>query len=231
MAICLPISNIHAQRYMENLSRGMVAVRPSTSEVLVSWRILGDEYADDATYNLYRGSTLIASGLEVSNYIDETSTDYSYSVAAVIDGTEQDLSDAVSPLENQYFTILVRTIDGAYDTYNINDASVGDLDGDGEYEIVVKRLANDLSIESTDYHYLEAYELDGTFLWAINLGPNIANCVEVNFLVYDLDNDGKAEVATRTSDGMIDGVGTDIGDRDGDGTTNYRSTMVYNSSY
>ncbi len=227
----MTLSNVHAQRYMENLDRGIIAVRPSSSEVLISWRILGDEYADDATYNLYRGSTLIASDLEVSNYIDETSTDYSYSVAAVIDGTEQDLCDAVSPLDEQYFTIPVQEIDGGYDTYTVNDASVGDLDGDGEYEIVVKRLAVDLTIESTDYHYLEAYELDGTLLWSINLGPNIANCVEVNFLVYDLDNDGKAEVATRTSDGMIDGVGNDIGDRDGDGQTNYRSTMVYNSSY
>ncbi len=229
--ILMNTTAMYAQRYMENLDRGTIAVRTSSSEVLVSWRILGDEYADDATYNLYRGSTLIASDLSASNYVDATSTDYTYSVAAVIDGTEQTLSDAVSPLTNQYFTIPVRTIDGGYDTYNVNDASVGDLDGDGEYEIVVKRLANDVTPSATEYHYLEAYELDGTFLWAINLGPNICNTVEVNFLVYDLDNDGKAEIATRTSDGMIDGLGNDIGDRDGDGQTNYRSTMVYNSSY
>ncbi len=231
MALCFVVGKSHAQRYMENLNRGVIAVRSGTSQVLIDWRILGDEYAQNATYNLYRGTTLLASGLEVSNYVDATSTNYSYRVAAVINGTEQTLSDAVSPLSNQYFTIPLRTINGSYDTYNINDASVGDLDGDGDYEIVVKRLANDLSIPSTSYHYLEAYEMDGTFLWAINLGPNIANSVEVNFLVYDLDNDGKAEIATRTSDGMIDGLGNNIGDRDGDGQINYRSTMAYNSSY
>lgn len=220
----------HAQRNMEQLDRGIVALRQSSSEVLISWRIPGDEYANNVSYNLYRGSTLIASGLVVSNYVDATSTDYSYSVAAVIGGVEQVLSASVEPLANQYFTIPVRKINGGFDTYNVNDASVGDLDGDGEYEIVVKRLANDATPSSTNYHYLEAYKLNGTFLWAINLGPNICNTVEVNFLVYDFDNDGKAEVATRTSDGMIDGVGKNIGDRDGDGKTNYRSTMVLNSS-
>ncbi len=222
---------IDAQRNMEKLNRATVAVRTSSSTVLISWRILGPEYSSNATYNLYRGTTLIASDLSVSNFTDNTSTDYSYSVSAVINGTEQDLSDPVSPLGNQYFTIPVRSINGGYSTYNINDASVGDLDGDGEYEIVVKRLANDVTPAATDYHYLEAYELDGTFLWAINLGPNICNTVEVNFLVYDLDNDGKAEIATRTSDGMIDGVGNNIGDRDRDGQISYRSTMVLNNSY
>ncbi|UII26086.1 rhamnogalacturonan lyase [Fulvivirga maritima] len=225
------INPIHAQRYMENLNRGTVAVRTSSNQVLVNWRILGDEYAQGATYNLYRGSSLIASNLNVSNYVDATNSNASYRVAAVINGAEQGLSEAVSTLTNQYFTIPVRPINGSYAAYNINDASVGDLDGDGDYEIVIKRLSNDATPSATTYHYLEAYEMDGTFLWAINLGPNIANPVEVNFLVYDFDNDGKAEIATRTSDGMIDGVGTNIGDRDGDGQTSYRSTMAFNSSY
>ncbi|MBL3655556.1 rhamnogalacturonan lyase family protein [Fulvivirga sediminis] len=224
-------NNIHAQRYMENLNRGTVAVRTSSNQVLVSWRILGTEYSQGATYNLYRGSSLIASGLNVSNYVDVTSANATYRVAAVINGSEQGLSTPVSTLTNQYFNIPVRPINGGYSAYNINDASVGDLDGDGDYEIVIKRLANDATPSSTNYHYLEAYEMDGTLLWAINLGPNICNPVEVNFLVYDFDNDGRAEVATRTSDGMIDGTGRNIGDRDGDGRVSYRSTMVLNSSY
>jgi rhamnogalacturonan endolyase len=125
----------------------------------------------------------------------------------------------------------VRAIGGAFDKYEINDASVGDLDGDGQYEIVIKRLSIDATPEATTYHYLEAYKLDGTFMWAINLGPNMINKVEVNFLVYDLDGDGKAEVATRTSDGFTDGTGRNIGDRDGDGKVSYRSTAALNSSY
>jgi len=229
--------SLYGQRYMENLDRGLIAMRTGTNSVLISWRIPGDEYTQNATYNLYRESTLIASNLSVSNYVDVTNVDYSYSVAAVIGGTEQVLSAAASIkvgtyfAGGTYFTIPVRPINGSYANYNLNDASVGDLDGDGEYEIVIKRLANDETAGSTNYHYLEAYELDGTFIWAINLGPNLIHDVEVNFLVYDFDNDGKAEIITRTSDGMIDGLGNDIGDRDGDGKINYRSTAVYNGPF
>ncbi|HSQ43124.1 MAG TPA: rhamnogalacturonan lyase, partial [Fibrobacteraceae bacterium] len=217
---------------MEHLGRGTVAV-PTSAGVLVNWRITGPEYAENATYNLYRGSTLIASGLNVSNYIDTASTGEGYSVSAVINGVEQSLSDTVKALANVYFTIPVRDISvGGIDTlYEINDASVGDLDGDGEYEIVVKRLSKSAIPSDTTYHYLEAYKLDGTFMWAINLGPNMINKVEVNFLVYDLDGDGKAEVATRTSDGFTDGAGNYVGDRNGDDTINYRSLAVLNSSY
>lgn len=224
-------NSLFGQRYMENLERGLIAMRTSTNSVLISWRISGDEYSQDATYNLYRGVTLIASNLSVSNYVDATSTNQSYSVAVVIGGTEQPLSAASSIKGNNFFNIPVRPINGVFDTHNINDASVGDLDGDGEYEIVIKRLSNDETPTSPHNHYLEAYKLDGTFMWAIDLGPNILNTVEVNFLVYDFDNDGKAEVATRTSDGMIDGLGNNIGDRDGDGRINYRSSAVQNSSW
>ncbi|MFI0430057.1 T9SS type A sorting domain-containing protein [Mariniflexile sp. HMF6888] len=223
--------SLYGQRYMENLDRGLIAMRTGTSSVLISWRIPGDEYAQNTTYNLYRGSTLIASNLSVSNYVDATSTDHSYSVAAVIGGTEQALSAATGIRGSGYFTIPVRSINGGYTTHNLNDASVGDLDGDGEYEIVIKRLSNDESPSSLYNHYLEAYELDGTFMWAIDLGPNLLHAVEVNFLVYDFDNDGKAEIATRTSDGMIDGLGNDIGDRDGDGQISYRSTAAQNGPF
>ena len=67
-------------------------------------------------------------------------------------------------------------------------------------------------------------------MWTINLGPNMNDGTEINFLVYDFDGDGKAEIATRTSDGMIDGTGVDIGDRDNDGVINYRYSLVENST-
>lgn len=220
----------HAQRRMESLDRGTVAV-PTTAGVVVHWRLSGPEFGNGTTFNLYRGSTRIASGLTVTNHTDAASTGEGYSVAAVVAGVEQPRSAAVAPLSAQFFKIPVRPIDGGYTAYEVNDASVGDLDGDGSYEIVVKRLSVDADVAATTYHYLEAYKLDGTFLWAINLGPNMINKVEVNFLVYDLDGDGKAEVATRTSDGFTDGSGTYVGDRDGDGKVNYRSTAVLNSSY
>lgn len=228
--VLLLAGHSQAQRRMETLGRGTVAV-PTTAGVMVNWRITGPEYANSATYNLYRGAAKIASGLSVSNYTDAASTGEGYSVAAVFGGVEQARSPAVVPLAKQFFKIPVRAINGSYTAYEINDASVGDLDGDGEYEIVVKRLSVDATPAATTYHYLEAYKMDGTFLWAINLGPNLINKVEVNFLVYDLDGDGKAEVATRTSDGFTDGAGNYVGDRDGDGKISYRSTAVLNSSY
>lgn len=230
VGVLLLSGNSYGQRRMEWLDRGTVAV-PTTGGVLVNWRITGSEYAKDATYNLYRGTKQIASGLKVSNHVDAESNGEGYSVAAVIGGVEQSRSTAVKTLAKQYFTIPVRAIGGAFDKYEINDASVGDLDGDGQYEIVIKRLSIDDTPAATTYHYLEAYKLDGTFMWAINLGPNMINKVEVNFLVYDLDGDGKAEVATRTSDGFTDGTGKNIGDRDGDGKVSYRATASLNSSY
>lgn len=220
----------YAQRQMENLNRGLVAVKTSAG-VLVQWRILGPEYKDNATYNLYRGSQLIKSDLTVSNYLDTQNNGEKYTVRAVINGTEQGLSKEVAPFDQVFFKFPVRAINGAFDKYEINDASVGDLDGDGEYEIVIKRLSIDATVTATTYHYLEAYKMDGTFMWAINLGPNMINAVEVNFLVYDLDGDGKAEVATRTSDDFTDGAGNKIGDRDNDGKTNYRSTAALNTTY
>jgi len=230
LGVLLPSAGSHAQHRMESLGRGTVAL-PTSGGTMVTWRITGPEYANSATYNLYRGTTKIASGLSVSNYVDAAGTGEGYSVAAVVGGVEQARSAAVTAWSSQFLKIPVRAINGSYAAYEVNDASVGDLDGDGEYEIVVKRLSSSATPTDTTYHYLEAYRMDGTFLWAINLGPNMINKVEVNFLVYDLDGDGKAEVATRTSDGFTDGAGNYVGDRDGDGQISYRSTAAYNSSY
>lgn len=228
------ISKTEAQPIMEKLNRGIVAVRPSSSEVLISWRILGDEFAENATYNLYRGSTVIAEGLEVSNYTDKTSTDYSYSVTAVIDGVEQAVSDAVTPWSSYYNSIPLTipdsatTPDGTKYGYSPNDISVGDLDGDGDYEIVLKWYPSNAQDNSTSGYtgntILQAYEMDGTALWSIDLGINIRSGAHyTQFLVYDFDSDGDAEVACKTTDGTVDGVGTVIGDA----TADYRNSSGY----
>ena len=101
-----------------------------------------------------------------------------------------------------------------------NDASVGDLDGDGEYEIVLHQTGRSQDNSRpgvTDPPILEAYRLDGTMLWRINLGINIREGAHyTQFMVYDLDGDGRAEVACKTADGTVDGEGVVIGDADAD---------------
>ena len=220
---------VSAQRKMEALDRGLVAVR-SSDGVFVSWRILGEEWYG-VTYNLYRdGEKLNSEPLEVSNYMDDSgSLSSNYSVTAIIKGEEQTPSASVQPLTEQYLEIpLVSRPEG----YHPNDATAADLDGDGEYEIIVKRVISDWSEEATQFAYFEAYKMDGTLMWEINVGPNIMSsaAVEINIAAFDLDEDGKAEVFLRTSEGTIFGDGTKIGDTDGDGKTNYRYSVLQSSN-
>lgn len=106
--------------------------------------------------------------------------------------------------------------------YLANDASVGDLDGDGEYEIVLKRLISASDADTRHLMLLEAYKLDGTFLWRMVMGPNILTGSHSSFAVYDFNNDGKAEIAIRTAEGTVFGDGVEIGDTNNDGVTDYR---------
>ena len=113
-------------------------------------------------------------------------------------------------------------------SYRPNDVSVGDLDGDGEYEIVLKWDPTNQKDNSqsgyTGEVFLDAYKLDGTFMWRISLGRNIrAGAHYTQFMVYDFDGDGKAEVAMKTADGTTDALGTVIGDANAD----YRTVNGY----
>jgi autotransporter-associated beta strand protein len=214
----------NAQRQMEKLDHGVLAVKVNNG-VFVSWRVLGTEWRGVA-YNLYRDSQKINTSpiTGASNFLDESGTiNSSYYVTAIINNVEQPADDTVFVWEKSYYDIPVRDIPG---NYELNDASVGDLDGDGDYEIVVKRLPPDLTVEPEYTPLIEAYHLDGTWMWTIDLGPNLMNMKQINFIVYDLDGDGISEVAIKTSEATIDGTGIEIGDTDGDGITNYRSTAV-----
>ena len=129
----------------------------------------------------------------------------------MVDGVEQPRSApyrfAAGAPALPYHSIALQTPAG----YTPNDASVGDLDGDGEYEIVVHQTggAKDNSQPGvTDAPILQAYKLDGTLLWRIDLGRNIREGAHyTQFLVYDLDGDGRAEVVCKTADGTVDGTG------------------------
>ncbi|MEV5329799.1 rhamnogalacturonan lyase [Nonomuraea sp. N2-4H] len=228
---------VHAAsaKQMEDLDRGLISVR-SGSGNLVSWRLLGTD-PDGVTFNLYRGSTRIASGLSGgTNYLDNGApADASYTVRAVVGGTEQPASPAsIRFTGGSYLDVPIQppsggtTPDGVSYTYSANDASVGDLDGDGRYEIVLKWDPSNAKDNSqsgyTGNVFIDAYRLDGTRLWRIDLGRNIrAGAHYTQFQVYDYDGDGKAEVAMKTADGTRDGRGTVIGNASAD----YRNSSGY----
>jgi rhamnogalacturonan endolyase len=229
---------------MENIDRGVVAVRATDSSAYVSWRLLGTE-AQDVTFNVYRATdggapvklnqTPLAKGTNFTDTTADFAKSNAYTVSVVTGGKEQPASKAKTPLGTlpanapvrQYFPIALRipaggvSPDGEAYTYNANDCSAADLDGDGEYEVVVKwdpTNAHDNAHNGyTGNVYLDAYKLDGTFLWRIDLGKNIrAGAHYTQFQVYDFDGDGFAEVACKTADGTIDGVGKVIGDASAD---------------
>lgn len=213
------IFNTNGQRQMENIGRGLVAVKVSNG-VFLSWRILGTEF-NNASYNIYRNGVKIAtiSSTAASNYLDASGTTSStYYIRAIINGVEQPASPTVSVWSTFYKTISLNvpaggtTPDGVSYTYSPNDCSVGDLDGDGEYEIVVKWDPSNSKDNSqsgyTGKVYIDAYEFDGTFKWRIDLGINIrAGAHYTQFIVYDLDGDGKAEIACKTAPGTKSGTG------------------------
>jgi rhamnogalacturonan endolyase len=220
---------------MEKLDRGLVAVRTGPSQVYIGWRLFGTDPANIA-FNVYRGHTRLNKKpvTHSTNYIDSTTANGTYTVRPVIRGREQGCSEAAAVWAQPYLTIPLEapaggtTPDGVTYTYNANDCSAGDLDGDGQYDIVLKWDPSNAKDNSqsgyTGNVYLDAYKLNGARLWRIDLGRNIrAGAHYTQFMVYDLDGDGKAEVACKTADGTIDGIGTVIGDS----STDYRNGSGY----
>ena len=203
------VLSVHAQRTMDKLDRGLVAVKTS-SGVFCTWRIFGEEYYD-VTYNIYRnGTKLNAEPLTVSNYTDNGgSTSSSYQVEAVVRGVPQEKCNAVTPWSQQYLEI---TPDhgSLKSTYVPNDACCADVDGDGELEILLKFDNSSWAGTSYqkagyngEYFIMEVYKLNGKKLWWIDWGPNMADFQnnEQNIVAYDWDGDGKAEAVLRASDG------------------------------
>ena len=222
-----------AQRQMENLGRGVVAMRTGASSVYVGWRLLGTD-PSDTRFNLYRvtgGVTnLVAANVTNScNFVDDSAAQasaHSWFVQPILNGATQATSASFSmpagaPLQ-QYINIPLSPPPGgmAYDgvtyTYNANDCSAGDVDGDGEYEIILKwdpsNSKDNWQTGFTGDTFLDCYKLDGTRLWRIDLGPNIRSGAHyMDFMVYDFDGDGKAEMMCRTAPGSMDGLGNYVG--------------------
>ena len=237
LAAGLAVPAFAAPRQMENLTRGLVASNVGKG-MLVSWRLLGTD--DPATeFNLYRDGTKIASigKTDGTNFLDKDGkTTSKYTVAAVIDGKEQAKSSLSAILDKTvsnsgnsfpYKTLKLEVPasqtmpDGEVCTYTPNDMSAADLDGDGEYELILKWDPSNAHDNSqggyTGTVFIDAYKLDGTRLWRIDLGKNIrAGAHYTQFQVFDYDGDGKAEMIVKTADGTIDGTGKAIGDKSKD---------------
>lgn len=227
VGVVAPVTNAGAfagsavTRKMENLDRGVVATKTNDG-VLVSWRRLATEPAD-TTFTLYRNKEKINEGA-VTNFVDKQgSVNDKYTV--VCNGQ---MSKSVSVWANGYLDIPLHNTpesdvvqmdrNGVYvGAYTPGDASYGDLDGDGEYEIVMLWNPSDAkdaaSSGRTGKVFMDAYKLDGTFMWRIDMGFNIrAGAHDTMLNVADFDGDGRAEVMVRTADGTIDGQGNVIGD-------------------
>ncbi|MEU8330328.1 cellulose binding domain-containing protein [Micromonospora sp. NPDC048839] len=215
-------------KQMEDLDRGLISVR-SGSGNLVSWRLLGTETSGVA-FHLYRGSTRVNTSpiTGATTYLDSgAAAGSAYTVRAVVGGAEQAASAPALQFGNGYLDVPLQvpaggtTPSGENYTYSANDASVGDLNGDGSYEIVLKWDPSNAKDNSqsgyTGNVYVDAYTLTGTRLWRIDLGRNIrAGAHYTQFQVYDYDGDGRAEVAMKTADGTRSGTGQLIGSSSAD---------------
>ena len=228
----------------EQLNRGVVAVKTEDGKVAVSWRTLKSDPKGQA-YDVYRnGKKLNANPLTTGGtfFVDNQplQEDATYEVRCGKKNGSYTLK-AKAPVG--YLPIAIQKPEGGkvpimqqpqrsgnnerrsfrnwrdegFYEYTANDASVGDVDGDGQYEIFLKWEPTNARDNSHDGYtgpvIIDCYRLDGTLLWRVNLGRNIrAGAHYTQFMVYDFDGDGRAEMMCKTADGTIDGQGTVVGD-------------------
>src|SRR5574344_20694 len=214
----------------EKLGRGVVALRQDAKTVFVSWRYLSADPLD-VSFNVYRNGKKInqkpvSESTCFYDHLEET-TEAVYTIKAISQSTKTALPEGRYKLFANapagYLNIPLNrpqggvTPSGETYTYIPNDASIGDVDGDGEYEIILKwdpSNAHDNAHNGyTGPVLFDCYRLDGKHLWRINLGRNIrAGAHYTQFMVFDFDGDHRAEVVIKTSDGTVDGKGKVIGD-------------------
>jgi rhamnogalacturonan endolyase len=217
-------------RVVEDLDRGLVAV-PTPDGTFLSWRLLADEArakGGSVAFVVYKDGRRISRApvIRSTTFLDRSSTSGRYTVRAVVRGREQAPSEPATTFADGHLDIPLAEADGYY----VHHAWPGDLDGDGGYELVVSRLSTDRSAPDL----LEAYTLTGERLWRVDLGPGSLQQVggngandpapaaisgstaiggfrnDDNVTVYDLDSDGRAEVAVRTAAGTTFADGASV---------------------
>lgn len=207
------------------LNRGLMAlnlVQSGGTGNLVSWRIRKTD--NNYSFKLYRGDEYsqtfpINGGAAIkgkSNFRDANGTVNSYYKLEVLNGSGTVVETMVSGKTWDNQTLAVPTT-APTDTrftawYTPNDASFCDMDGDGEYEIILKwepDNAKDAAKDgNTSDNYFDCIKLDGTLLWRINTGPNIRSGAHTSpFVAWDLDGDGYGEFMVKTAPGTVDGNG------------------------
>ena len=252
MLLLLFSQAVMAQRFTDKLDRGLVVIPTGSTDGsttnLITWRRLSEE-SYNVTYNLYKNGSLLKSGLTTTSYADNknglpTST---YQVEAVVNGVVKQDSTAMKAWSQYVYKLNNNRCATGYldialapvysragvditDHYSPNDAEFADLDGDGQLEMIIKRLntvdatgintgvkdakGNDIwylyPINSTEFSVIDAYDINwqtgaATLLWRIDCGPNMVShmSTEMNIIAYDWDEDGKAEVVLRGADNMI----------------------------
>ncbi|MEK7951406.1 autotransporter-associated beta strand repeat-containing protein [Luteolibacter sp. Y139] len=250
LAIASPLC---AQMHMENLNRGVVAIRTSSTQAYVGWRFLGLD-PDTTTFHVFRsigGAAVVQlTTTPISNTTDYRDTPGSSAFGSTISYYVRPVVDGVMGAPSESFTLPAgvavqpylsvpldppaggTTPSGEAYTYSANDAAPADLDGDGDLDIVLKWDPSNSKDNSqggyTGEVYLDGIRLDGTRLWRINLGKNIrAGAHYTQFIAYDLDSDGRAEVAMKTAPGSIDGLGNNILLAGDSATVDYRNSSGY----
>ena len=212
---------------LEKLKRGLIAVKAKTG-IFLSWRLMKWEvtgYSDTGltgkNFIVYKNDVEIARVTDSTNYIDKSGsmTDF-YSVAPYDEDKESGKENIGEKCESvkawstgeNYFEIPMKIPEGGVTPagekfeYTVNDMSVADADGDGEYEYYVKwdpTNSHDVSQKGyTGRCIIDCYKLDGTLLWRVDMGQNIrAGAHYTQFMCYDFDGDGKAEMAVKTAPG------------------------------
>jgi hypothetical protein len=204
---------------LERLDRGLVAAT-TPQGVFLSWRLLGNEITGRTgsgmagpAFHVYRNNHRIATVTDSTNYLDSAGVPGAeYRVVAVGHRVGSGPSARVMPWPVAYYDLPLRkppdgvTPAGEAYTYSANDMSVGDVDGDGQYEYVVKwDPSNSKDVSQIGYTgpvFIDTYRLDGTLLHRIDLGVNVrAGAHYPHFLDYDFDGDGRSEMMFKTAPG------------------------------
>lgn len=202
------------QRIRERLDRGLVAVRASSGRVHLSWRLLETD-APATAFNVYRQVSGKADKVNArpltgtTDFLDGSAPagqDLLYQVCPVIGTEEADRSESVRVRDaREDAGVLAIPLQGKVVAQKV---AVADLDGDGRYDYVLKQPEGNIDpyekywSRSPDTYKLEAYRADGRFLWRYDLGWSIERGIWYSpYVVFDLDGDGKAEVAVKTGEG------------------------------